>query len=194
MRHLSSIFLVFALTGCSPDIPMQAPTQLAVKQVGYGPSAAVEVSWRVVTRAGAYLLGYGQRKGGPYDGAGLRVVRWPVGCGDFDGGTAPVVPDSGPADSGLSDASPPLTDAGWTGYSANSPVRIPAYWCLERAHTYSDAGFQPATTPAARPRVRLDGLTPGKAYYFTVRSFRLASTSVQSSEAAFTPLAQKGSK
>jgi len=183
------LILAVVLAGCTPAIEMPAPAEFKAKQVGYGPSAAVELSWRVVIRAGGYLLEYGDHKGGPYNGAGLGVVRWALGCGDFDGGAAPT-----PADAGATEAGP--ADAGWPAYAATSPVRIPARWCLELANTYSDAGFQPSSTPAARPRVRLSGLTPGKTYHFIVRSFRLASTSASSAEVAFTPAqdAPKGSE
>ncbi len=177
-----TLLCLLLIPACTPDIQMPAPAEMAVKQVGYGPAAAVELSWRVVIRAGGYLVEYGEASGDRL-GAGLSVVRWPEGCGDFDGG-APLTP----ADSGAGAGS---ADAGWPGYSAKSPIRVPAFWCLERTHTYTDAGFQPAATPASRPRLRLNGLLPGKTYYFTVRSFRLASTSEASGEVSITPVKGK---
>ncbi len=182
--------MTMALAGCSPAIEMSAPKELKVRQVGYGPSAAVELSWRVVIRTGGYLVNYGQIKGGPYQGSGLTLVRWALGCGDFDGGAVPIA-DASPADTSPSDASAPPADAGWPGFSVDSPVRIPADWCLEMTNTFSDAGFQPTSTPAARPKVRLTGLLPGRTYYFTLNSFRLASTSEPSAEVAITLLQSK---
>lgn len=201
---------------------MPTPSELKVVQVGFGPVAAVEVSWHVVIRAGGYLLEYGQS--GTREGTGLTLVRWPTGCGDFDGGAntpdgsasaAMAAGDSGPdakasPDKGVIDASPPDSaptpadagpsdlatptdkaaipaDAAWPGFTVDSPVSVPAAWCQERVNTYTDAGFQPAATPASRPRLRLTGLVPGQTYAFAVRSFRLASTSAPSGEVTFTP-------
>ena len=234
LNRLLYMLPLLALAGCSPGIEMPTPTELKVIQVGYGPVAAVEVSWHVVIRAGGYLLEYG--KSGTRKGTGLTLVRWPTGCGDFDGGVntpdgsasaamaagdsgpdAKASPDQGvadasspdsasppadasspdsaptPADAGPSDLAPPNdkaappADAAWPGFTADSPVSVPAAWCQERANTYSDAGFQPAPTPASRPRLRLSGLVPGQTYAFAVRSFRLASTSAPSGEVIFTP-------
>jgi hypothetical protein len=60
-----------------------------VKQISYGPVSSVELSWRLVLRMDAYLISYDDdRSGEPYAGKGLRLLRWPEGCGDFDGGVA----------------------------------------------------------------------------------------------------------
>ena len=179
---LRYIPLVLLLTACTPDIHMPAPAELAVKQVGYGHATAVELSWRVVIRAGGYLVEYGEQANAR-NGSGLKLVQWAAGCGDFDMSTREH--DGGP-DKGIPEAGP--ADAGWPGVNSPSPVRVPAAWCLERANTYSDAGIQPVTTPASRPRLRLSGVQPGKTYYFAVRSYRLASTSGTSSEVSITPV------
>ena len=170
--------LALLLAACAPDIEVPSPVELAVKQVGYGHAATLELSWRVVIRAGGYIVEYGTASG-KRDGTGLKLVQWPDGCGDFDLGVS--TPEAGV---GALDAGPPSVPT-------PSPVRVPAAWCLERAHTYSDAGVQPVATPASRPRLRLAVVNPGTAYYFAVRAFRLASTSDPSTEVSITPVKDK---
>jgi hypothetical protein len=131
-RGTSCACAALSLGACSPAIDLPAPRDLTVRQLTYGPLAAVEVSWRLVLRVDRYLLHYDDdRPGAPYSGAGLSLVRWPLGCGDFDGGGAStrsldlgsldgsldVLPttdmDGGPSEAGVVDASPsPNEDGG----------------------------------------------------------------------------------
>lgn len=143
--------LLLALTcGCSPSIPLPAPGELSVKQIAYGPTGAVEVSWKLVLKVDGYLVHYDDdQPGGPYHGKGLYLVQWPAGCGDFDGGTGDT-----------------------SSIAADSPIHIPVEWCLDWEQGLSDAGLVPVETPATRPRVRLQNLVAGRTYYFTVQAFR----------------------
>jgi hypothetical protein len=102
------------VSGCSSAIPVPAPGELEVEQISYGPVGSVELSWGLVLRMDAYLLSYDDdRSGEPYAGKGLRLLRWPEGCGDFDGGVAMSssisadlsLADTG-SDSGQADAGP----------------------------------------------------------------------------------------
>lgn len=107
MRRRGFCWLVIAAaaSGCSPAIPVPAPGELQVKQISYGSVGSVELSWRLVLRMDAYLISYDDdRSGEPYTGRGLRLLRWPEGCGDFDGGVAmssSISADLSLADTGL---------------------------------------------------------------------------------------------
>jgi hypothetical protein len=75
--------------------------------------------------------------------------------------------------------------------ATNSPVTIPAQWCLDQLDTLSDAGFILQETPGMRPRVHLEGLMPGKKYYFAVQVQRQGKTSPLSVEASIDILLNK---
>jgi hypothetical protein len=98
-------------SGCSPAIPVPAPGELEVRQISYGPVGSVELSWRLVLRMDAYLISYDDdRSGEPYTGKGLRLLRWPEGCGDFDSGVAmssSIAADLSLTDAGLDNGSQP---------------------------------------------------------------------------------------
>lgn len=162
-------WIAVLLTACSPAIELPAVAELEVRQVGFGPRGAVELSFKLVIRAEAYLLFYDDDEAGePYEGRGLTLVRWPAGCGDFDGGSDQAPLDLGPPPDATLDLGP-LPDAPWPGAELRSPLRIPAPWCLDRAESFTDAGKVPVETPGMRPRVRLSGLVAGRTYHFAAR-------------------------
>ena len=218
-------FALALLVGCSDDIGLPTPKDLAVKQIGFGQRGTVELSWRLVVRVDRYLLHYDDdKKGLPYEGKGLGLVAWNEGCGDFDAGTIKTfaaeasVPDSAPdvtlidagakdsalvdsalvdgssdasaVDLGVADAkSPsdaPVADSIAPGRSADSPVEIPATWCLDTRQSFTDAGAVPVQTPGQTPRVRLQNLTPGRTYHFAVQVGRRAATGAITDSVAIT--------
>lgn len=149
--------LLLLYGGCSPSIDLPTPVELKVEQLAGVTKPTVEISWKLVIRVDGYLLHWDDDGSGPpYHGKGLGMVRWPGGCGHFEVKVA--------------------------GQHADSPVLIPERWCLEQQNTFTDAGWVPTPTPGSRPRVRLEGLVPGKAYYFAVQVYRRDAVSAISEE------------
>jgi len=109
-----------------------------------------------------------------------------------DLGIDAAAPDSG-SDLGSPDLGPPdlrSPDLGPT-RPADSPIRIPASWCLNLEEHSSDAGAVPVQTPGKGPGVRLHGLLAGRTYYFAVRAERNGQASALSDEASILVAARK---
>jgi hypothetical protein len=192
------VVLSLAPGACSPAIDLPAPRDLKVRQLSFGSQAAVEVSWRLVLRVDRYLLHYdGDQPGAPYAGTGLSLVRWPLGCGDFDGGGPSTrsadlaTPDTG-ADGGPTDGGSPAPDARWPGFASPSPFSIPADWCLDREESFTDAGQVPVETPGTLPTVRVTGLSAGQTYHFAVQVERRGAVGPLSEDASIDVLETGG--
>lgn len=171
--------LPLLLSACSSSIDLPVPEELRIKQIAPPPQAMVELSWRHVVRVDGYLIHYDiDEPAEPYKGKGLQLVRWPTGCGDFDGGTL-FKPDVGPPDAGSAPESHYLLPA-------DSPISIPEVWCLDRLPSYTDLGIVAAQTPSTRPKIRLAGLATGQRYFFAVQVFRNAAQSAVSSPVPYT--------
>ncbi len=209
--HVFMLFVLLILQGCSAPIELPAPGEFSVKLVGAGAPGVVEVSWKLVLRVDTYILYYGEAAGGPYDGKGLNYLEWTGGCvipsdgtlttyanGDggadalTDGATtqdgkvgdqgtvedgAVAEPEAGPQDSGTPDLPPAKP-----GLDSDSPIKIPASWCLSLEETYTDAGPQPSEIPGRRPKLRLQHLQAGKTYFFKVQAERNGVEGVHSPE------------
>ena len=97
-----------------------------------------------------------------------------------DGATGDAKPDS---KAPKPDVTP---DVIGPGRDADSPVVIPAEWCLDTENTFSDAGVVPVRTPGKQPRVRLQKLEVGKTYVFAVKSARRSAESAYSTPVEIT--------
>jgi hypothetical protein len=173
------LLLPLLLSACSSSIDLPVPEELQVKQIAPPPQAMVELSWRHVVRVDGYLIHYDvDGPGEPFEGKGLQLVRWPNGCGDFDGGTL-FKPDVGTQDAGGAPESQYILPA-------DSPINIPEQWCLDRLPSYTDLGTVAVQTPSTRPRIRLAGLAAQQRYFFAVQVFRNAAQSPLSAAVSYT--------
>ncbi|MCC6746621.1 MAG: hypothetical protein IT371_03120 [Deltaproteobacteria bacterium] len=130
----------------------------------------------------------GPRDAGPRDGTSRDGRSQDGGARDgrVDLGASDARSDGTPRDAGAKDSSA-AQPGRLPGMPAASPLEVPEAWCLDRVPSYTDAGDVPSPTPAMRPRLRLQGLVPGRTYYFAVQAFRRATQSELSDEVQYVP-------